>query len=955
MFRYYQLSEWSDWVLTRDNHLESPWDLANRVQATRVTVLAVSSDPDIPRQQGQLVSYSGPLYFDVDNADVGVALNAARDLCSKLQAMDVDESDLEIHLSGKKGVHIYINPKVFAQGSNLQSPYLLDAYAKIAHSLWVDGLDFQVYSKMKGRMVRPANVGRPDGRYKVKVSLAELKEMDVTKYEELTSQPRETSTEHTGELKFASRLSKLYIKALVPTKSDSSKFAPVPSTAFADMDGAVPECIQFLAEGKRRESSGDGKTTFNAISVQLACWVKAAAPPAPIVDSLCAKVVRNNPSATGTSEEVRLRKLSATLGYVSCQQNYTFSCQAIKSLLAVKPNCNSCPVSKNLEHEGFLGASLNSIFLVEKYNNYYADKDCTSLVATFKMQRDCLVMNETTNTIESTVVSITNGLNGAVSKINDFHEDAWLSKQNLKKELAGIDGVAFLGSDNDVARLRMTLSRDDLISGAEIKQIMKSTVAGIIYRKREGPEDPRSLGHKGRFIYVEQDFSINDVGIMDSHHLVGNVLAIPKLRQRDFNQGINPDNNRAFGWLLDSNSEKNMSLLIGWFLASHLKTHIYTLEQRFPLLCISGSAGTGKNATTKVMMRLMGIAGEDAKWTLEAPNCTKFPFQHALSNTTTIPRVVNEVNQKSLESYSYRTVIEMLKAAFDSQSISKGTIGGGDRSGTGVNVSTHSWRITSPVVSLSEEPITIPAVVQRSVQVELSKGDLKVGQPSFSQLEPRADNLTNIGVCLVKNALKTTMKQAIALWDSVALPDEVLYSGLQERNKFNYKVLLVAYEWAIPLLRKDGLSEANVAKMEQLKKAFLKEIKSNINHLAYTSGITEVDKVMKDIALMSSLDHSQMSFFLQNGTHYNMLDGVLYLDMMTIYPRLQMYKGALKGRDNLAITTEEAFLSLVKSMPYFIDYGPRPEVFPSTGRPILALNVDHLNEAGVPCEFFAVM
>lgn len=954
MFRYYQQSEWSDWVLTRDNNVESPWDLANRVQATRVTVLAVSSDPDIPRQQGQAVSYSGPLYFDVDNADLTLALQAARSLCSKLIAMDVDESDLEIHLSGKKGVHIYLNPKVFAHGEALQSPYLLEAYAKIAHSLWVEGLDFQVYSKLKGRMVRPANVGRPDGRYKVKVSLAELKEMDVAKYEELTSKPRESSTEHTGELKFANKLSRLYLKALVPTKIDP-RHSPVPSTAFADMDGTVPECIQFLSEGKRVEGKGDGKTTFNAVSVQLACWVKSAAPPHPIVESLCAKTVRNTPSSTGVSDEVRLKKLEATLGYVGCQPNYTFSCQAIKSVLAVKPNCSSCPVSKNIENEGPLGSNLTSIFLYERFNNYYSDKDCSSLVATFKMQRDCLVMNEQYNTIESSVVSITNGLNGTVSKINDFHEDAWLSKQNLKKELSGIDGVTFLGSDNDVARLRMTLARDDLISGAEIKQIMKSTVAGIIYRKREGPEDPRAIGHKGRLIYVEQDFSINDVGIMDSHHLVGNVLAIPKLRHRDFNLPISEDNNRAFGWLLDSNSERSMSMMLPWFLGSHLKTHIYTLEQRFPLLCISGSAGTGKNATTKVMMRLMGVSGEDAKWTLEAPNCTKFPFQHALSNTTTIPRVVNEVNPKSLEGYAYKTVIEMLKAAFDSQSISKGTIGGGDRSGQGVNVSTHSWRITSPVVSLSEEPITIPAVMQRSVQVELSKFDLRTGQPSFSQLEPRADNLTNIGVCLVKNAIKTSMKQVLELWDTVTLPDEVLYSDLQERNKFNFKVLLLAYEWAIPVLRKEGLSQENLAKLEKLKKAFIKEIKANIKHLAYTSGITEVDKVMKDIALMSALDHSTMSFFLQNGTHYQMADGIVYLDMMTIYPRLQMYKSALRGSSPLAITTEEAFLSLVKSMPYFIDYGPKPDIFPSTGRPILALSVDHLNEAGVPCEFFAVM
>jgi hypothetical protein len=522
----------------------------------------------------------------------------------------------------------------------------------------------------------------------------------------------------------------------------------------------------------------------------------------------------------------------------------------------------------------------------------------------------------------------------------------------LKKELSGIDGVAFMGSDNDVVRLRMTLARDDLLSGAEIKQIMKSTTAGITYRKREGPEDARAPGHKGRLIYVEEDFSINDVGIMNSHQLVGNVLAIPKIRHQDFNVKLNEYSNRALGWLLRSNDPKVMSFILPWFLACHLKTHIYTLEQRFPLLCMSGVAGTGKNATTKVMMRLAGLLGEDAKWTLEAPNCTKFPFQHALSNTTTIPRVVNEVNPKSLDGYAYKTVIEMLKAAFDSQSISKGVIGGGDRSAGGINVSTHSWRITSPVITLSEEPITIPAVVQRSVQVELNPVGLQFGKEHFTQLEPRADSLSPVGICLIRNALKTPLKDIITLWDEVSLPKEVEYSTLQERNKFNFKVLLVAYEWATTVLANEGLSVSNVQLINNLKQRFLSEIQDNILTLAYTSGITEVDKVMKDIAIMSALDQSNSAYFLQRGVHYECMDGVLYLDTLLVYPRLQLYKNTLRNKEGLSITTEEAFLSVVKSMPYYIGFMPQPEIFKSTGRPILTLDVNHLMTAGVPCEFF---
>jgi len=416
-------------------------------------------------------------------------------------------------------------------------------------------------------------------------------------------------------------------------------------------------------------------------------------------------------------------------------------------------------------------AGMAELFLHEHMGQYYQDAAFERPVTSFTMERQWVVACEDTDRTESSVVTITSPQKGKTYKLTDFHESAWNSKQNFKAELQGLDGVAFLGTDNDVTRLRLTIARDSITGVSEVRQIYKVTKIGLHYKRRLGPPNVVDKDHKGMFIYVEPEFSLTSRGQLDSYVLVGQSSVSPNLKIHDFTNNIDDRTNLYFDKLLHSNKPEIIAQILAWNFATHLKTHFYTLYGRFPPLCISGVAGVGKNALTSVFQRLSGLSGEAAGATLEAPQCTKLPFQQDLTNSTTVPRVINELNPKSVTKSQYNSLIELLKASFDSMSIRKGRLGGGDRSGA--NVSSVEWKITAPVVTLSEEPISVPAVLQRAIMLQLDPIGHSYGREAFVELEQWADELLPMSTVLIDSAMQTSCKDLDKQFKSTHLPKKV--------------------------------------------------------------------------------------------------------------------------------------------------------------------------------------
>lgn len=943
MYRYWQTSDYSEWSLSPETDEHNPWAFAAAKGASRVTILTVSNDPDL-QVSGSLL-YNGPFFFDIDDKDLGVALRSGVDLCEKLMALGIAEEDLEIHLSGGKGIHVFVDARIFNE-SGKPVEYLPQVYRKLALEVFVLGLDLQVYSGGKGRMVRPPDALRPDGVYKVLVNFQELKTLTPDSYRQMVSQPRGLLFE--GPRKPCGGLATLFEKAKREVKKEETEKAKkvykgLDSDGLASLGGEIPPCVEFLANGKMR-----GDTTLNQVALNVACWSARVNIDSDTLDTIHNRIIDANKSTHGGTMTVRKQKMQAMHQYVSVEPKFKFSCAAMTQTLSERP-CGSCPLKEAKVTDGIP----DSVWVHEKNGNWYSDEECTQLMTTFTMERDSVIADEITGVKETSVILLHLASQGKTQKITDFDERSWTSKQNFKNQIAGIDGAGFFGTDNDVSRMRIQLVKQSLSSGVEMDTIYKSTACGITYRRRRGPESVMDENHVGRLTYVEQGFSMNDGGAFDTHMYVGSNDPTPKLSRYDFNAPIPPLASDAFKLLCESNDSAVIAPMLGWYLLAHIKQHIFQVEHRSILLCVSGVAGTGKNSLTAVMQRLAGLEGEAAMFTLEAPNATKVPFQQTCSNTTTIPRIINELNPKSISKSHYDFIIEIVKAAFDARPISKGRLGGGDRHGA--NVSSTSWFVTAPIVTLSEEPITEPAVMQRAVMIDMTPRGLKAGSEAFNELEPIADELVHIARKLVYGALRTNVKTIGNQLKSTELPDMVKASNIPARLKFGYRCIMVAYDWAIEILSEPdcGFSQQALDKLKQLRREFIAYISENSTRIARDSNVTEVDKVIRDMAVMAytaaTPDH-KANWSFTRGIHYVVAHDRLYIDTLIAYPQYQKFKaGSVEGT---RIKSAEAFLSVVRSMAYFESDSAATQYMPTGGRPVLSLDMGQLQDAGIPVTMF---
>jgi hypothetical protein len=137
----------------------------------------------------------GDMPLDFDNkAAPEKALDEMRvlSLIHLPELYDADPYDFEFYCSGSKGFHCIIPAALFGlQNGNRYLPLI---YKKIA-SRWIEQfdlktLDMQLYKMKRGQPFRIANVRRSNGRYKVRLTLDEVRELTFNQLWELSREPR---------------------------------------------------------------------------------------------------------------------------------------------------------------------------------------------------------------------------------------------------------------------------------------------------------------------------------------------------------------------------------------------------------------------------------------------------------------------------------------------------------------------------------------------------------------------------------------------------------------------------------------------------------------------------------------------------------------------------------------------------------------------------------------------
>ena len=136
----------------------------------------------------------GDLPIDVDSEDISIARRTAVNVIDKFIDLGVRESDLRVFISGSKGFHIIVDRRVL--GSEAGDPFLPLAYREVVDTLFprtdekYKAIDRSLYCMRKGKMFRLPNVKRENGKYKVPITVEELRSCSETDFYNLSSAPR---------------------------------------------------------------------------------------------------------------------------------------------------------------------------------------------------------------------------------------------------------------------------------------------------------------------------------------------------------------------------------------------------------------------------------------------------------------------------------------------------------------------------------------------------------------------------------------------------------------------------------------------------------------------------------------------------------------------------------------------------------------------------------------------
>lgn len=211
---------------------------------------------------------TGDLYFDFD-ADDDFEL-ARRDAITTVSffktVFKLEERDLKIFFSGKKGIHILVPANILGIEKH---PELNDIFKTIAKH--VQGflknktLDLVIYDNK--RLLRiPNTIHEKSGYYKIQITSDELRHMPEQEIKNLAQQPRYLEQRFPAFSPFAHTQYKRYVEQMVKEKRELEKEMKKRGNQKLDY---TPPCIEYILE------NGAEKGARNNTLAALASFKKA--------------------------------------------------------------------------------------------------------------------------------------------------------------------------------------------------------------------------------------------------------------------------------------------------------------------------------------------------------------------------------------------------------------------------------------------------------------------------------------------------------------------------------------------------------------------------------------------------------------------------------------------------------------------------------------------------------
>lgn len=865
------------------------------------TVLMVDQNPEDVTENGlnavETVLYMGPMYFDFDDADdidhVLADVNAVIDYL--MNKLDIPAEFIHCWLSGGKGVHITIPAQVF--GVKKPAKFLPMIYREIMLTVLKGAglespcsLDESVYSCGRGRMWRCEGIPRPgSGTYKVGTTPNELADMDSDEYHAIVAAPRPVLAQpQPGKnISFAKAEQLLKAAKVAATRKVKAMSAAcvVPREAMREWDG-IPGCIEKLI------TDGDsGNSNWNQAAMQLAAYIAARydkSEEKEYMELLVRPFVKNVESSSRPSETERLK-------HVQGQLHRTFS-GSIKfapgALIAtIGSPCRQCPICRADVASGettqeTVGQFNSSVRIRWDTSGYYLVGEDSSRQLTnftFWPKLEVFELEPYTNDKGHTGWRNTERKELVGSLIVDgssevvevsLPERSWSSKRDLISAVKGRDAAVYAG-DGEIQKLLVALLKfsRDKAEDKELDKMIRANVCGIVLERG----DKGTIAH-----YVEAGNAITNLGGRSPYRFDGNARQSPALINAS---NPLPDDEQlaiAMKALCNVNEPVQVAMMLGWFVSCHFREHIQFEEPQFPLMNVYGNAGAGKSCLAMLMANINGIDYTKA----ELQNVevgTLFPLTKYVSSSTTVPRLIEEVNPIQLGNNRYGQILGILKAAWSHAPIQRGKIGA-DR-----ELSVSEDRVSAPLVYTSEQSATSPALRSRSVEVRLQAKSLlnQHYRDSYRTAVQNRSAYSRMARALVTVALGTSPTALLKILHSKS---DLIHKGMEDRPRWGMQCCLTGLEMLITTMTE--FKVGGVEEVQRLERELITYLGGRVTEVERGKSASEVDRVLGAMNTLAD-DTFEERMRLQPGKHYWRQGDSLYLVLQSCLPRYHAYSKSI--------------------------------------------------------------
>lgn len=712
LYRAYQLEGGNEaWTPCFDN---ADFD---SLKPTFITVLACDTliAKDSPKVLIEGAKYLGPMYFDLDSAELSEAIAGAKALWGKLKALELAPTDVEVYLSGKKGLHILIPPVVFMEKQTPVSK-LPAIYKELAFNLAVDTVDFAVYSARRGRMFRTHYNVRENGNYKVQISTAELEALTEEGYDALCQSGRGLLTQTPA---FCPRLAILYdgIKQKV-LALQKKKAKPVDA---ATLRKHLP-VIQQLMRGERVK---DG-VGFNKIAIQLGIYAQEAKLSEDQLIEQCQGLIQNH---TGdgyryNSPFKREEELRRMFNYLEENCSYDYAIAPIQAMLG---GADTKVTAADFDEEGdipsedsdpFLNDSDGGIYV--KGGHYYVageQGDKHIMNARFK-NVTVLRVPETEEISCISAILVHEGKSATLT----LERDTFLSGNNLHRNVS-LHGASFTGSDVHARYIYSHMLQESKGKGGTVyatakegldvlcmplSEIVEARTPFVVWCDASGVRLPQSLVDQGLDVRFAPEFGT--LGIMQT-----DLAKAPKYPEWIVQEGNKEAMRDCLVGLVNCQDSVPLGKMIGWMVASFYTQLFRRLYGKFPLMHINGSAGSGKTEMTEAMMHLFYYQGEPVMQA--AASSSEFAMHAALAGSASIPLILDEYKPHAMNPQRVEALKSMFRNNYNGSTVTKG---GGNRNSSSFRALSQT-RLLGPLVFIAEALETETAILERVVLVTLRR------------------------------------------------------------------------------------------------------------------------------------------------------------------------------------------------------------------------------------------